>query len=227
MGCKIFRSEQRRKPLRGVLFDMDGVLLDTEKLYTRFWQEAAIALGYPMTKEQALGMRSLNRAAGEAQLKKYLGEGADYHLIRNERIRLMDAYVAHMGVELMPGVTALLDHLDKAGILYAITTSSPIERAERYLKPLGLLDRFRAIVTGYDVPMGKPEPDIYEWGAARLGLAPEECLAIEDSDTGILSAYRAGCLAVMVPDQDAPKEETYGRLYALCDRLDDVMELIG
>ena len=79
--------------IKAVLFDMDGVILDTEKLYTRFWVEAAQSLGYPMTHEMALGMRSLSRQAGERQLKAYLGEEADYFAVRETRIRMMDEYI--------------------------------------------------------------------------------------------------------------------------------------
>lgn len=212
--------------VEGILFDMDGVILDTEKMYTRFWQEALNTLGYPMTREQALGMRSLNRGAGEAKLQSYFGPEVDYQQARNKRIELMDAYVADHGVEALPGIGELLTYLDARGIAAAITTSSPMERVVQYLKPLGLFDRFQKICTGYQVAKGKPEPDIYLFGAESLGLNPKNCIAIEDSDAGILSAYRAGCLPVMVPDQDIPAPETLPRLYALANSLFDLPEVI-
>lgn len=215
-----------RRPIQGVLFDMDGVILDTEKLYTRFWQEAAQALGYPMTKEQALGMRSLNRGFGAEKLRSYFGPEVDYMQVRNLRVSMMNAFVAENGVEAKPGIRELLDALDAKGIPCAITTSSPVERVRQYLVPLGLFDRFQKICTGYEVPKGKPEPDIYLFGAESLGVPPESCLALEDSAAGILSAYRAGCLPVLVPDQDAPNAETLPRLYALADSLADVIPLL-
>ena len=82
------------------------------------------------------------------------------------------------------------------------------------------------MVTGYDVPQGKPEPDIYLRGAAELGLPPEGCLALEDSPAGILSAYRAGCLPVLIPDLDTPGEDTLSLLYAKADTLSDVVGLL-
>ena len=214
------------KPIRGVLFDMDGLILDTERLYTRFWQEAARALGYPMTREQALGMRSLNRDAGKARMESYFGPETDYDAIRQQRIRLMDAYIEENGVEPKPGIYALLDALDARGIPCAITTSSPHERIQRYMTPLKLYHRFQKIVTGSDVPNSKPEPDIYLRGAAELGLAPGQCLALEDSPSGILSASRAGCLPVLIPDQDQPDAQTLSLLYAKADTLADVIELL-
>ena len=204
MACTIYRPEWDDRPIRGVLFDMDGLVLDTEKLYARFWKEAAAALGYPMTHQQALGMRSLNHAAGKAQLEFYFGFGIDYATVRAKRIELMEAFIDKNGVEPKPGIWELLDYLKSRGIPAAITSSSPRERILRYLTPLGLADRFDKLCSGYDVPRGKPEPDIYLHGAAALGLKAEECLALEDSPAGILSAYRAGCLSVIIPDQDQP-----------------------
>lgn len=213
-------------PVKGVLFDMDGIVLDTEKLYARFWQEAAVALGYPMTWQQALGMRSLSRVAGQAKLESYFGKGISILEVREKRIELMERYIDEHGVDVKQGIYELLDYLDAQGIPKAITTSSPMERVRKYLTPLGLLDRFDKICTGYDVPKGKPEPDIYLYGAASLGLAPENCLAIEDSPAGVLSAYRAGCMTVMVPDMDQPDEETANRLFAKADSLLDVVNLL-
>ena len=212
--------------VQGVLFDMDGVVLDTEKLYARFWREAAAVLGYTMSYEQALGMRSLSNTAGQAQLEGYFGEGVSRAEFRAKRIELMDAYIDGHGVDLKPGIRELLDYLDRQGIRAAITTSSPIERVRRYLRPHGLLERFACLCSGADVPRGKPEPDIYLHGAACLGLDPKECIAIEDSPAGVLSAYRAGCMAVMVPDLDQPDEETAKLLYAKADSLIDVIDLV-
>ena len=94
------------------------------------------------------------------------------------------------------------------------------------MAPLGILEYFSAVCTGYDVAKGKPEPDIYLYGAASLGLKPEDCLAVEDSPAGILSASRAGCRTVMVPNQDQPDAETLPLLYALGDCLTDLIPLI-
>ena len=208
--------------IRGVLFDMDGVVLDTEKLYTRFWQEAAQFYGYPMTREQALGMRSLNRGAGMAKMQTYFGPDVDYEKIRNKRMELMDAFVERQGVEVKPGIYELLAFLKSNGILCAIATSSPLERTKRYLSSVCLEEYFDELVSGYMVEKGKPEPDIYLYAASKLGLSPEECLVLEDSPTGILAAYGAGCIPVMIPDQDEPDAATTKMLYALCRDLQSV-----
>ena len=226
MALTFYHPQQDGSPVRGVLFDMDGLVLDTEKLYTRFWMEAANDLGYPMTFSQALGMRSLNRDLGQAKLEEYFGPGISYQQVRAHRIRLMDAYIAEHGIDLKPGIRELLAFLNTRGILCAITSSSPMENIRRHLAAHDLLTCFDRLCSGYDVPNGKPAPDIYLQGAAALGLKPEECLALEDSPTGILSAYRAGCLSVMIPDLDQPGEETTALLYAKADSLTDVIDLL-
>lgn len=224
MSYQIFRSSPT--PIRGVLFDMDGVILDSEKLYARFWAEACSHFGYSMTYSQSLGMRSLNRDAGQAYLSSLFGPEINYLQIRGKRIELMNAYVAENGVEAKPGVWELLDFLREQGIPFALTTASPMDRIEDHLGRLGLLEKFDHICTAYQVPHGKPEPDIYLFGAQTLGLPPENCLALEDSYTGILSAHRAGCKATIVPDLDQPGENILSIAYAKVDSLADVIPLI-
>ena len=216
----------RNAQIKGLLFDMDGLILDTEKLYTRFWQEAAIAFGYPMTREQALGMRSLNRQYGEAKLRSYFGDGVDYEKVRLKRIELMNAFIEKEGVETKAGVQELICYLKENNFKTAIATSSPLERAQKYLASVGLEDAFDKIITGDMVKKGKPEPDIYQLAAAKLGLEPCECLALEDSPTGIVSANKAGCFPVMIPDQDEPTEETKMLLFAQAERLDKVIDIL-
>ncbi len=215
-----------KQQIKGILFDMDGLILDTEKLYCRFWQEAARILGYPMTMEQALGMRSLNRHAGEAKLKSYFGEGISYTEVREKRIELMDAFVEKEGVTTKPGIWELLAFLQEKQIRTAIATSSPIKRTKKYLSSVHLENEFDAIVSGYMVEHGKPEPDIYVYAARQLGLEPENCIVLEDSPAGILAAYRAGCMPVMIPDLDEPDEETRKLLFAQAESLVQFREVL-
>ena len=212
--------------IKAILFDMDGLVLDTEKLYTRFWQEAANALGYPMTKEQALGMRSLNRGAGLAKMESYFGPGVDYDAIRAKRIALMDAFVEEAGIAVKPGIQDLLAFVKEKGIATAIATSSPLERTKQYLTKVGLQDSFDKLISGYMVEKGKPEPDIYLYAAKELSLEPSDCMVLEDSPAGILAAHRAGCVPVMIPDQDEPTAETEEILFARADSLKCIISLL-
>ena len=213
----------RKREIRGVLFDLDGVVIDTEKLYTRFWMEASRELGHPMTFAQALQMRSLGSRESQEKLDSFFGAAVlPYADLRARRIELMEAFIAEHGVEEKRGIRELLAHLKEKNIPRAITSSSSIPVIRRHLGNLGLLDGFTALCSGKDVPMGKPAPDIYLHGAAQLGVKPEECIALEDSKNGLLSAHRAGCKPVMVPDLWQPDEEI---LQVICGTYSDLEQV--
>ena len=223
MALQILKEKQ---PIRGVLFDMDGVVIDSERLFARFWMASAADLGFPMTYEQALQLRSLRREQGIEKMQSFFGPAADFDQIRAHRIELMEAHIAQHGVDEKPGIRALLACLKEKNIPCAITSSSALAVIRERLGRLGILEDFTALCSGKDVPNGKPAPDIYLAGAAALGLEPEDCLAVEDSPTGLESAWRAGCMGVFVPDQDQPDELTLARCFAKADSLLDVMALL-
>ena len=212
--------------IKAVLFDMDGVILDTEKLYVRFWQEAATFYGYEMTYEMALGMRSLNPALGMARMKEYFGPFVDYQMIRNKRMQLMELFVSQYGVDAKPGICELLEFLKENKVKSAVATSSPPDRARYYLAYAGVLSEFEGVASAHRVKKGKPEPDVFLYAVEKLGLQPEECLVLEDSSTGLLAAYRAGCVPVMVPDLDQPDDEVKGRIFAVVQNLMTIIDMI-
>ena len=117
-----------RPTIRGVLFDMDGLVLDTEKLYSRFWMEACHFYGFPMTYEQSLRMRSANSRLGAANLQAFFGPTADYKAIRAKRIQLMEAWIDENGVEPKPGIYELLDYL--AETLSKMPAPAPFQEEE-------------------------------------------------------------------------------------------------
>lgn len=227
MAYEIFKPEWGIRPIRGVLFDLDGLILDTEILYSRFWMEACHFYGFPMTYEQSLGMRALDRRKGAALLAHYFGPTLDYVQVRSKRVELMDAYIEENGVGLKPGIRELLAWLEEKGIATAITSSSPIPRIQKHLAFHGLENSFHKLCSGREVAMSKPAPDIYLYGAASLGLRPEECLALEDAPSGIRSAHDAGCFTVMIPDRDQPDAETLALLHGKADSLLDIIDLLG
>ena len=208
--------------IRAVLFDMDGTLIDTEKYYRVFWPRAMAEFGYHMTDEQVLSMRSLGRPFAPARLKEWFGEELDYYAIRARRTEMMEAQLDVDGIQLKPGAVEILEELRRRGILAAVATATPPERTEKYLGLTGIRPYFSKIISATQVKEGKPSPDIYLYACEQLGLAPEECMAVEDAPNGILAAYRAGLRVVMVPDQTQPTEELQGMLYTNVDRLDDL-----
>ena len=223
MALQILKEKQ---PIRGVLFDMDGVVIDSERLFARFWMASAADLGFPMTYEQALQLRSLRREQGIEKMQSFFGPAADFDEIRAHRIELMEAHIAQYGVDEKPGIRELLAVLKEKNIPCAITSSSALAVIRERLGRLGILEDFTALCSGKDVPSGKPAPDIYLAGAAAISVAPEHCLAIEDSPTGLEAAWRAGCMGVFVPDQDQPDALTLSRCFAKADSLLDVMALL-
>ena len=205
--------------------DMDGVILDTEKLYVRFWREAASFYGFPMTLEHALGIRSLSGKLAEEKLQGWFGKEFDYNAVRQKRIELMDEFVNQNGVEPKPGAKALLSYIKDNGYALALATATPVDRAGRYLKSVELYSFFDQIVSAREVKRGKPAPDIYLCAAKRLGLDPKECIALEDSQNGIRSAFAAGCKTIMVPDLDQPTEEIMPLLFGVANGLEDVINI--
>lgn len=206
------------------IFDMDGTLIDTEKLYRKFWPMALAEFGYTMTDEQVLSMRSLGRPFAPIKLKEMFGPELDYPAVRECRKKLMEEYIDAHGIELKPGCIELLTNLKERGLRAAIATATDLQRTEKYLEMLGLRSYFTEIVCATMVKEGKPSPDIYLYACEQLGRSPEDCIAVEDSPNGVLSAYRAGCKVVMVPDQTQPDEELSKLLYKKADSLFDLIK---
>ena len=209
--------------IKGAIFDMDGLMLDTEKLYLRFWKEAAADFGYDMHDEHVFAIRSMARKYSIPKLKSFFGEDFPTEEVRAHRTELMNKYVEENGFEVKKGLFELLDYLKSSGRKMAVATATPRERTVKYLSIIGAADYFSAMICGDMVHSGKPDPETYLTAAEKLGLAPQECAALEDSPNGIRSAHSAGCKAIMIPDMTQPDDELAPLLSAVYTSLDEAI----
>ena len=212
--------------IKAVIFDMDGLMIDTEKLLQKYWLVAAHTYGYAMEKQHVLGIRSLAAKYAAPKLQAELGADFDYEKVRSLRIKLMNEHIDAYGVEEKPGLGELLAYLKQNAYLTAGATATDWERTKRYLGSIGRLSYFDEIVCAPMVANGKPAPDIYLEAARRLNVEPSQCMALEDSPNGILAAYRAGMYPVMVPDLSEPDEDTKKLLYRCVGDLLQVIDLL-
>jgi HAD superfamily hydrolase (TIGR01509 family) len=170
-------------------------------------------------------MVGLPSAASDAVARAHFGP--DFPLETFEAEVTRHVHIAcEAGVALKAGVIELLDHLDERRIPRAIATSSSHPSVQRTLGPSGILPRFDTIVASGDYARGKPNPDPFLTAATRLGVAPEDCLALEDSHNGVRAAHAAGMMTVMVPDLLDPTEEMQDLCVAIATSLHHVRDLI-
>ena len=220
------KSEVSKLKINGLIFDMDGLMVDTEKLLTRFWREAAAFYGWEMKQEHVLGIRSLAGKYAGPKLQREISPDFDYAKVRLKRIELMNAYIEKNGIEKKPGLDELIAYGKDSGMRLAVATATDNIRTKLYLESIGVYHHFDKVVCGNMVKSSKPDPDIYITASAELGLPPAECIALEDSPNGIKSAKGAGCVPVFVPDLSQPDDEISGLMYACCETLAHVIPVI-
>lgn len=185
-------------PYAAVLFDLDGVIVDTTELHYRVWDEFGRANGFSPTRADLLATNG--RPASET-IRQWLGcnmPAAKVAQLTAERESSFNSLLETAPVFIVAGAAAFVTALEKAAIPFAVATSAVRENAILALKRVGMENRFDVIVTANDVVRGKPDPEPYLRAAAALGIAPDQCIVIEDSVSGIRSAKAAGarCLAL-------------------------------
>lgn len=208
--------------LKAVIFDVDGTLLDTERIYMQAWKDAAAELGYEITDELLRKTRAINVKDAARIFETEIGNGFSYEKTRVGRVRIAEEIIKRESPILKPGVTELLAYLQAKGIRLSVASSTHQKGTREHLSESGILEPFEVVVGGDMVTRGKPNPDIFLKAAALLGLAPEECVVVEDSPAGIRAAYAAGMKAVLVPDQAAITQEIIGLSDAVLESLLDM-----
>ena len=196
-----------RDTYAGVVFDMDGILIDSEPLFRLAAQRAARDLGHEVTDELFFTWMGLPPAAVEASIMQTMGHDFPMHAFRD---RFREIWVEHTdshGVPAQPGIGDLLSSLQARHIPFGVATSTQREQAERSLQLAGLWSYIDKLVAGNEVEIGKPAPEIFLRAADQLGIQPTRCVALEDSEAGVRSASSARMLTIMVPDLHQPSAE--------------------
>jgi len=212
-------------PVEAVIFDMDGLLLDTESVYRSAMVAAALAMGYDFPDDFYRSM--VGTAEADIHLMLQQRFGADFPIARlfadceTEMRRRLDG-----GVPVKAGATELIGELAARKLPMAVATSTVRRIAEHHLARAGLLEHFSAICTREDVTRGKPHPDIFLVAAGKLGVRPERCVVLEDSYPGVRAAHASGAMAIMVPDMLPATDELRALCVAVVRDLHDVRAML-
>jgi len=211
--------------VHAVVFDMDGLIFNTEELYRDAAMAAAIAAGHDIPLPFYLSTLGTPLEATRMAFTERFGQAFDFDVFWMAAKKRFYETV-DIQLRLKAGVVELLDILDSAGLPRAIATSSPHENAQHHLAALGLLDRFPTVIARGDYSRGKPNPDPFLKAAERLGVEAVNCIALEDSHNGVRAASGAGMMTIMVPDLLPPTREMEQLCLCVVEDLHEVCTLI-
>lgn len=209
-----------------IIFDMDGLMFDTERVFIDAWDYAGEKIGIGKAGYMVYKTLGMNIAAAGNIWKEEFGDSYNGEELRKYTKEFLQKYYTENKVPVKPGLYVLLDYLKQAEYKMAVATSSPRWEVEKHLKDAGVYHYFIGIICGDMIQNSKPNPESYLKACEILGCKPSESFALEDSKNGLLSAYRAGCKAIMVPDLWQPDEETEKILYGKFEDLEKVKEFL-
>ena len=210
----------------GVIFDMDGVMIDSERKSTLGWKLAARDNNIDMPEWLIDSFKGRPAEYSKLLFDDYFKGKADYWQLRQQRIEHVHEIRKMEGIPVKKGLFELLNYLRNKNIPCAVATSTKKESAEKTLHKIGAWDYLKAVVYGDEVEKGKPEPDIFCYAAKQIGVEPENCIVIEDSITGIMAGHAAGMYVVQVPDTIIIDDNTRKLTNVICDDLEKVIDVI-
>ena len=192
---------------KAVIFDMDGVIFDTEKVYLDIWIEVFEKYGYKMTKELYVNVMGTGRKNVIKTFLENFGDDLPIEKMYEEKDNQLFYRIENQGIPLKEGVKELFSMLKEKNYKIALATSAKRERVEKQIKDKWLKESFDAIVCGDDVEKGKPSPDIFLKAAKEIDVEPENCFVVEDSPAGIKAAFSGGMKGIHVEDLKEADED--------------------
>ena len=211
--------------LKGAIFDMDGLLLDTERLYAESWGEAAKAFGQEPAEGFAKAVCGTNGGKMLEVIHSYY-PAVDAKAFMEFCIHRVEELLK-VEIPEKPGMREILKFFQENNVRMAVASSTKLATIEDNLQRLGVISMFSAVVSGQQVAKGKPAPDIFLLAAKQIGCKAEECYVFEDSANGIRAGRAAGCCTIMIPDLTLPDEELKGLATGIYGSLTEAMEAIG
>lgn len=212
--------------IEAVLFDMDGLMFDTERMYQKAWLQAGRQMGVPMEPEIVDRLRGRNREGCARVCREVFGEEFDFDAMRTACRALMARWIEENGLPVKPGLYELLAELERRGIPAVLATSTTRDSAWGHLQRAKVDRYFLGAVCGDEVSRSKPDPEVFVKAAALAGKDPARCMVLEDSPAGVRAGAAAGCFTVMVPDLTAPDEALRALADEILPGLKDVIPLL-
>jgi HAD superfamily hydrolase (TIGR01509 family) len=213
--------------VKALVLDMDGLLIDSEGASRTGWQLALAEWGLTMSDEEFIPLIGLTLAGDEAVFRERYHPAPPFADLYARKLAWMDTIIAKVGIPLKPGVPEFLDAAEERGLPLAVATSADRARALYKTSIAGLDGRIPIFACGDEVPRGKPAPDVFALAAQRLGVPPDQCLAFEDSDPGVLAASAAGMRVVIVPDLKPPSADAARLAWKVVPTLHDAIALLS
>lgn len=212
--------------IKAVIFDMDGLMFDTEQLTKEIWDELGGKFGYKNVSSVMPDTMGVRLDLSADIFRRHFGEDFPHREFVEEYRKRFDEKIRKDGVPVKTGLYRLLDYLKREGYVCAVASSTSRKRVLQYCDTAKVTGYFQKIICGDMVERSKPDPQIYLTTAKEINTAPETCLVLEDSPNGCLAAYRAGMKVVMVPDQVQPDGRLHSMLFAVVKTLEDAIPLL-
>jgi HAD superfamily hydrolase (TIGR01509 family) len=207
---------------KAAIFDMDGLLLDTERIFLDAFINTCAELNHKFDMLLFISIIGTNSVRTKDILTEGFGQGFNHDRFREVWIKNVEAYLSTNSIPLKTGAANLLEKISSIPLPMAIATSTRYQDAVNTLESTCIIDYFKFVVGGDHVTNGKPHPEIYLKTADKLGISPIECIVFEDSENGVKSAHAAGMDVIQIPDLVTPSEEIKGLGHRIYNSLNDV-----